>query len=223
MIGLRRLKLKLLSWRASLLPSLFTSVLVAMTAFIVRYICVTHFYIDLFDIISNTYESFIFYSGLGGFRFIIRELLDTLFLKMNANPNPGGGAANPNPGGGAANPNPGGGAANPNPGGGAANPNPGGGAGSSWVNHRDLPVPDPTGIANRPFNRNDTSQPYAEYLANRLDLIRVRNGGRQSPAFNGYLTAKDREWAESYLMSLGRNPALAHNSPKFCKQLRELP
>jgi hypothetical protein len=128
----------------------------------VRYICVTHFDLDLFDIASNTYESLIFYSGLGGFRFIVNELLDTLSLKMDANP--GGGAANPNP---------------------DTVPN-------NNQPYSVLAVPDPTGVADGPFNPDKSSQPYASYLADHLDGIRKLNGGGQSPALTSFATARDK-------------------------------
>jgi hypothetical protein len=72
------------------------SVLVGMVAYMIRYLVLNYSSMDLFDILTNSYEGLIFYSGLGGLRYTIRGLLDSITFKMDANP--GGGAANPNTG-----------------------------------------------------------------------------------------------------------------------------
>jgi uncharacterized membrane protein len=72
------------------------SVLVGMVAYMIRYLVLNNSSMDLFDIVTNSYEGLIFYSGLAGFRYTIRGLLDSITFKMDANP--GGGAANPNTG-----------------------------------------------------------------------------------------------------------------------------
>lgn len=204
--------MRLKSYRNYLLPFIAGSI-VALVAFIIRYLFVLYVSLDLFDIVDNTYESLIFYCGLGGLRFAVIEYLNNINLTMNANPgvptNPGAGnQANPGAGNQA---NPGGGnQANP----GAGNPiNPG-------VNVNN--ITDPTGVGLQPFNPARTSQPYAGNFANRLDTIRGLNGGRASPAYNTHLANGDRRWVESYLISIGRNPRIAQNSPAFCSLLRNL-
>ena len=90
--------MKILKRNPKLVIGFFTSILVSVMAFTVRLILMKYGFIDLFDIVSNTYESLIFYTGLGGLRFIIREIMESnLIAKMSAPGPPGAPGQAPQP------------------------------------------------------------------------------------------------------------------------------
>lgn len=72
-------------------------VIAGIIGFIVRIMVLKWASMDLFDVLSHSYESLIFYSGLSGFLYAIREILDRVTLKMDANPNGNPGNNNPQP------------------------------------------------------------------------------------------------------------------------------
>ena len=49
------------------LRGLLASIFAGMAAYTIRFLVLKYSCIDLFDILSNQYESLIFYSGLGGY------------------------------------------------------------------------------------------------------------------------------------------------------------
>lgn len=119
---------------------------------------------------------YFFYCGLGVLRFIIRELLETLFSRMRANP--AGGAED------------------------SYTSN----IFHDTDSYRVPAVPDPTGVANRSYSPHSSSQPYAKNLAQHLETIKDFNGGMKSPCLNSHVSARDKAWSHNYLTSLRLDP-----------------
>ena len=187
--------------KTNLLVKLLIAIFISAIIFIVRHYIITKTGLDLYD-------DLIFFAGLGGLRFLIREFLDSYILTMNA---PGGGN-NPN---------------NPpvNAPVQGANANPPANTSLPYV----APVQDLQGIRQRPFinpatgQMYTTYQPYASDLAAHLDNIRGLNGGRATPVYNTHINAVDRHWLEYYYVGIGRNPSIAQNGVNLSNTLRRLP
>jgi hypothetical protein len=146
----------------SMFKRLIIALLVSIIIFVIRN------YIEWKTAI-NIFDSIVFFVGLSGLRFFIRELIELHVFGMM--PAQGGGQGNPNPG-------------NPNTVNTAANP--------------VIPtVIDPTGVGRLPFldangNKRATYRPYSLSLAAKLDAIKTLNGGKASPPFNNHLDPAEK-------------------------------
>lgn len=65
------------------LVGLVSSIITAVLAFVIRYVIIKYYGLDLDNFVTNTYEYLILCGGLGGLRFIIREALEGFMMKMD--------------------------------------------------------------------------------------------------------------------------------------------